>query len=297
MKRWKLWRIVCMILVVTLALVPVHPVAAHAQSADGVGAMLQMSDRDCLSALQAKGLELPAVYQHDPDYAAQVVRMILTDYQKGMANPDSVPYNYTELVALAQNVYRTIGAATNAVSGQGVQAAAAYTLKDSTVIGSWKDSYTNYNCYLYALGKTSGGKHNPGYYSGQSFSMSLSISAMANLVIDDLSTLGYWATKTSAKPTSLQSYESVMCMRKGTADFHFMKGSHSTTSWTHKPGLTNPLTWKYTTPNYKTWTNECSVYDVCYAGDLTYTSTIYYIRYWSKNGPGPQPNAIDPEQE
>ena len=65
-----------------------------------------------------------------------------------------------------------------------------------------------------------------------------------------------------------------------------MKAS-SVSVWKHKPGGTNPLKWNYSSPGYTTWTNEYSYQNVAYAGDTTYTSTVYYIKYWSKDGPGP----------
>lgn len=34
------------------------------------------------------------------------------------------------------------------------RAVAAYTLQDSTVYGSWSESFLNYNCYAYSVGRT-----------------------------------------------------------------------------------------------------------------------------------------------
>ncbi len=93
---------------------------------------------------------------------------------------------------------------------------------DSEPIGTWIDAYANQNCYGYVLGKTV--KKNPGAYSGHSFSYSLSVSTLANYAIDDLEALGYTAYKTTTKPTSLGNFKKVMCVRKGTSDYHFMKG-------------------------------------------------------------------------
>ncbi len=94
--------------------------------------------------------------------------------------------------------------------------------------------------------------------------------------------LGYTAYKTTTKPTSLGNFKKVMCVRKGTSDYHFMKGV-SLTNWRHKPGTTQPLHWLYNNPGYKNWTNENWVYDVYHTGTTTYTSTIYYIVYWLSN--------------
>lgn len=169
---------------------------------------------------------------------------------------------------------------------------ASYTLVNSTVIGSWSNTYTEYNCYGFSIGNHV--YKDPGYHSNQSFSMSLPIASMADLVIADLNALGYWALKTTTKPSSLNSYEKVVAIRKGSDDYHFMKGDTSGNDWTHKPGGTNPLRWNYSSPGATIWTNEYSYFNISSPGTLTYNSTIYYIKYWLKNGPGPQPTKIDP---
>ena len=235
-----------------------------------------------LEVLLNNGLQLPDGLKKDA-YTASAVNTIVADIQRGVTSADRIPYNYTELAELAKRVL--------AVSEKSAAVTASYTLKDSTVLGSWSDSYLNYNCYGYAIGVQV--FQNPGYHSNQSFSMSLPIASMADLVVSDLDVLGYWGYKTSTKPTSLSSYQRLIAIRKGSVDYHFMKGTTSADYWTHKPGGTNPLTWNYTSPGYKTWTNEYSYYNTSYQGNITYDSSIYYIIYWAKNGPGPQPNRAE----
>lgn len=239
---------------------------------------------EILAELENAGLKLPEAYQQDRILAASSVKMILSDMKAGKLN-DIIPYNYTELVELAKEV----GHIANDYGKTFVARASA--LQDSTLYGTWSDSYLNYNCYGHAIGK-----HvfkNPGYYSGQKFSMSLSIQSMAKLVVDDLASLGYTSYYKTTKPSTLKSYEKVIAIRKGTADYHFMKGQ-TTTNWTHKPGNTNILKWNYTSPNQKIWTNECVFKGTYYSSDTTYNSTIYYIIYWPKDV-GPQPDSISLE--
>lgn len=244
---------------------------------------------ECIEVLENYGLELPEVYREDKELAAISVKTIISDLDSGVLSNEAIPYNYTELVKLAWQI-RSI------VEEYDPTYKAAY-LQDSTVIGSWNNSYLNYNCYGYAL-ERSNSFVNPGAFSNQSFSMGLSISAMADLVRDDLNSLGFYSTKSSTKPSSLASYvDGLICIRKGNADFHFMRGTNSTTYWTHKPGNTNPLKWNYSSPGAKIWTNEAVFQNNYIPSTTTYTSEIYYIQYWSKSGPGPSIQRISGENE
>ena len=238
----------------------------------------QKSGTECLQILEEHGLVLSETYKNDTKLAEESVKMIINDLNNGLLINGAIPYNYTELVQLAKQIMSI--AETHD---------ARYTLQNSNVLGSWNDSYLNYNCYGYATGQITNFV-NPGYYSNKSFSMNLSIAAMADLVINDLNSLGYNAYKTLTKPTSLSSWERVICIRKGTRDYHFMKGN-STTYWTHKPGLSNPLSWKYNTPSYTIWTNEYSFRNTSYSSTTTYDSSIYYIIYWTK-GTGPDISSV-----
>ena len=73
--------------------------------------------------------------------------------------------------------------------------------------------------------------------------------------------------------------------------------STDASSWLHKPGASVPLRWNYTSPTYKSWTDEGIFSDGYYPGTHTYNSTIYYIIYWAKGGPGPDINSLDPITE
>lgn len=159
-----------------------------------------------------------------------------------------------------------------------------YTLQDSTVFGSWSDKYRDYNCYGYAIGKTSD-FYWPGYFSGVSyndFNLDDSIYSLALDVKADLQSQSLnqkCVRVTSTRPT-LDSGETCICIRKGPLDFHFMRLSGS---WCHKPGGTAILKYKYTPTTSRIWTNERSIEGVAYPSTLTYTSTIYYIIYRSNH--------------
>ena len=171
-----------------------------------------------------------------------------------------------------------------------------YKLKDSTPIGSWSNSYEYYNCYAYSIGRTMWRQPNgieDGGYGG--YDCTRPISVIADEVLNDLNNLGYWGYKTTTKPTSRpDNYFRVICVRKNSYgfDYHFMKMQGSSlNSWTHKPGDSQPLKWKYSSPGAKVWTNEAIDNYGTHEPKLKYDSEIYYILYKGKNDPGIKPNS------
>lgn len=160
-------------------------------------------------------------------------------------------------------------------------------LKDNIVIGTWDNSYLQYNCYTYALRRTDG-KRNPGYYSQgiTSFVKTDTIYQIALKVKADLQELGYGCLKMRASyPDSIPSTHFCICVRKGenssTTDFHFMRydGSY----WSHKPGNTNPLRYIYLPSASVNWPLEYSFRNVIGSEDFEYTGTIYYFIYSSQH--------------
>lgn len=156
-------------------------------------------------------------------------------------------------------------------------------LKSNIVIGTWNDSYLRYNCYTYALRRTDG-KRNPGYYSKgiMSFIKTDTIYQIALKVEADLQELGYGCIKMEASyPNNIPSTHLCICVRKGenssNTDFHFMRydGSY----WSHKPGNTNPLIYKYMPSASISWPLEYSFKNEIGRVDFEYTGTIYYFIY------------------
>ena len=47
----------------------------------------------------------------------------------------------------------------------------------------------------------------------------------------------------------------------------------------------------------KIWTDEAVIDGTYYSPSIEYDSTIYYIIYWRKGGPGPDINSLDPITE
>jgi hypothetical protein len=106
----------------------------------------------------------------------------------------------------------------------------------------------------------------------------LSIYEIALLVEDDLNLLGNDCVKiTSLRPSSIQSDETAICLRKGEFDYHFMKLSDN--KWYHKPGLSHILQYKYLPTRSLIWSDERFFMGVSFCPDNYYDSDIYYIIY------------------
>lgn len=258
----------------------------NAKKVDTPKVLSSMSDKEILLFLKDKGIEVPSDLRKNIPNIGQYAKTVI---QQVEANPEWQPVcSYTITRDFANKIKYVVNSyyGIDNIDNNSVTLYATYTLQDSTVIGPWTDSYLNYNCYGHAIGKTNNFV-NPGYYSNKPFSMNLSSTGIANYVVDDLNVLGYWAYTTSIKPTdsSLADYEKAICVRKGFDDYHFMKFG---ASWTHKPGNTAVLSYNYSSPEYKTWTNEGSFRGVALEPDKYYNSDVAYIIYWPKDV-GPQP--------
>lgn len=166
--------------------------------------------------------------------------------------------------------------------------ALAYTLQYSTLY-SWNSStMPYYNCYAYAIGRTSACQ--PGDFSNQTYDDTASIVSLANMIKDDLNgDLGFDCVKIqSSRPTSTSGWSNVIAVRKDTTgdflgfnDYHFAKLSSS--SWYHKPGGTAILKFISAPSNSVDWNNEG--YNGTYLEPtVTYDSDIMYLSYKTTHG-------------
>jgi hypothetical protein len=102
---------------------------------------------------------------------------------------------------------------------------------------------TEYNCYGYALSTLK--NINPGYYSNQTIITSdnrlKSIHLIKEIVVDDLSILGFYSSYVSSTYV-LKPGEKIIARRtgniQGNDDYHFMVKSYGSSVWYHKPGVT-----------------------------------------------------------
>lgn len=276
-------------------------ISASSKSDYSVSDLTDLSASELLTVLVDNGLVLSDEYAIYNELAESFVATYVPLIVDGTVDPNVSLFNAEQSNSLLKNVgivlndMGVVYSKNVSFSNFSIAPLASYTLKDNTIIGSWSNSYYNYNCYAYAIGRSSGLQ--PGQLSGTSFSLTMSISEMANVVLEDLSSLGYWGYTSTSKPSSLpDEYFKVIAMRKDTSnvDYHFMKPYGSLNTWAHKPGGTQPLKWKYSSPGYKIWNNEAVINGVTYAPTVTYESTIVYIIYKSWNDPGMQPWSLDP---
>lgn len=173
----------------------------------------------------------------------------------------------------------------------------------STLVSWDETTMWHYNCYSYVLGITTK-RYDPGEFSNpnQEYDGSLSIQAMANLVIDDLHTdeLGGYSCvyKQSGRPSYINDATHIIAIRKQENnkvskdnDYHVAKLLKS--GWYHKPGGSAILKFRNPPSNSVIWTDE-NYYDGYYhSPKTTYTSKIMYIIYsnthrstsytWTKN--------------
>jgi hypothetical protein len=151
--------------------------------------------------------------------------------------------------------------------------------------GFWDEGWWDYNCYSYAIEET-GSWHLPGDFACTvSFDLDIPILDLALLVQDDLEFLGYYNVYITDEPpneaftSSLELDQNLICIRRGSCDFHFMKYDREDGYWYHKPGYTAPLRYKHNNPSDHIWTNESSLEGVEYPSFFAYDSDIYYIVY------------------
>ena len=138
MKKMGIWRKKIAVLASTIMFICTLPSQVYANNIQlntknndlNIDELASMSGADCIDELEKYGLVLSEVYVNNPSLAEKSVEVILDDIINGRIQNGVVPYNYTELVELASQVENIVETY-----------AASYTLKNSTVIGSWDNAY------------------------------------------------------------------------------------------------------------------------------------------------------------
>lgn len=241
-----------------------------------------MTASECLDFIKQQGVEIPD--DLDEETWAIFVKSIIEQVEQ---NPYcEFVFSYSVTLAFANEIKRVVNnyhnissVQTSFVTGDYTTLADHYTLQDSVATGAWISAYADFNCYIYAIGIPDILKTNPGYFSGQSYSLSLGVYGTADRVIDDLEELGYERVfRANTMDTSnLCTNESIICVRLGDYDYHFMK--YDAGDWYHKPGESAILRYKYTPSVMRVWTNEAYFQSGAVAGEITYDSPIVYISY------------------
>lgn len=262
------------------------PVTAKAEgtiSSDLSGEIINLSENQCLEYVKSSGVEIPQEFSGQPDIGNFVKSVIETC----VANPNvSFHYNYSVTQKFVQDIKSLINKHYIPKDSNQVLVASApsYTLQDSTVYSDTNVEY--YNCYAYSIGRTeypneydTAFQYQPGDFSNSEFNINMSISTIAQIVKADLNGLGYYDIIVSAFKPEIDSKAKLICVRKGSYDYHFMK--YDSGDWYHKPGRSAILKYKYE-PDHAVWTNESYHNGIVYSPSITYDSEIYYIRYYDE---------------
>ena len=281
-------RIICFFIV----MVTILTLCISVSAVDGKPMLSEMSDEECLAFLLAYGIEIPRQYTR-ADECVPFVKYIIAQVERNSNALFGFGYaflqEFAEEIRNAVNDYYGVYAVTARINSS------ENILEENTVIGTWRESYREYNCYAYAIAY--GERIDPGEIaynngdidSGESFYDYLfpsdaTIYALANLVRRDLLSLGYYPLfpTTTLPNVQITEHLRVICIRKDedvTQDYHLMTLSEDG-SWTHKPGASIPLKYNYALPNLRVWTQEGLVGDQYFRNeDCTYDSDIYYIVY------------------
>lgn len=238
-----------------------------------------LQPEECVEQLLTLGVAIPqelnginiqkvvAAFESDPDLHLVVNYTVASDFLKAVRHAVNLYHGWTD--------------------EHGSASLTRYTLQYST-LHSWNPStMPNYNCYAYALGRSSA--CDPGDFSGQSYNHLADISTVANVVKADLKgQLRYSCVKKqTSRPSSTSGWTNAIAVRKDTTldvgfnDYHFAKLSSS--NWYHKPGRTAVLKFKNAPTNTVSWTNEA--YNGSYhAPSIWYESSIVYLLYKTNHG-------------
>lgn len=288
-------KILCVVLALAMALVIPFSVSA---SSSEIEILSDLSDEKLIEFLKEREVSIPEKFEDEIDWAP-FIRGIIECVEE---NPNvtfafgyTVPLLFAEDIKTAVNeYYGTSNVSTFA------QKSSSNILQDNTVYGSWSSSYSNYNCYGYAIGYydlidpgmikwIDNGNTKESYI----YNDVANIYTIAEWVKTDLESLGYTVSKftTTLPSTDVTSHTNLICIRKDLDgiyyygailyDYHFMRLGMDG-NWYHKPSTTNPLKYKYVPSNDRVWTNEG--YDGVEKqyfryDEHTYDSVIHYIEY------------------
>lgn len=269
----------CCILAVVMVLILCTPALAVSDESTKLS---QLSNSELLEFLVLKGVEIPG---DNIEYWSRIARNIVKEVE---SNSQYRPmFNMRGLQEFAEAVSKVAAEYKGTALNNMQQPRLFYTLQDSTVYGSWSESYVNYNCYAYAIGRTEWA--NPGNISGAVTEddtdtiAEASVNQLLGYIRTDLEHIGYSnVIGYTACPslTSIHAHRRLICIRKDTdekLDYHVMKYENG--SWYHKPGSSNPLKYSYTPTTSMVWTNEAYFRYITYAPTITYDSSIMFITY------------------
>lgn len=271
-------RIAYVIAVVSLLLMIFMP--THATNPE---LLSEMTEDECIEFVKQYNIQIPDDY---PDsvwapFVKQIIEIVEENPEYDFSFSYTATLEFANQIKDAVNDYYGVTVNANVVQPNSEYATldGDYALQDSTVAIPWMMLHGKYNCYVYSIETPRIIWKDPGYWSNQSFSLDMSIDEIADLVVDDLAALGHeriWYSDT-VNTTDLCAYEKIICLRRGTYDYHFMK--FESDEWYHKPGNSAILKYKYFPGVMRLWSNERMLLDGAIAPTIYYDSSIIFIGY------------------
>jgi len=280
-----------------IALRPHSGLSAHASSLPASYKLSEMTDEECIDFIKDNNIEIPEGYADSGAFVHDVIRSVEEKPNIEFAFNYNVTLNFAENIKALVNNYYGVRESDIALF---TSSADRYELKYNWVQnengdwvssgGVWNYLWKYYNCYAYAIGETENVPmcqdcyaYQPGDFGGTGeFNRDedkCSIYDLALIVRDDLVALGYDVYVSKQEPTEIASNQTLICVRRGPSDYHFMRKNFSDGYWYHKPGKTAPLKYKYS-PEQFVWRVEYSE-NGREGNDKTrfYDSDIYYITF------------------
>ncbi len=278
-----------------IALRPHSGLSAHASSLPASYKLSEMTDEQCIEFIKDNNIEIPEGFADSGTFVHDVIRSVEEKPNIEFTFNYNVTLNFAENIKALVNDYYGVRESDIALFNSSEY---RYELQYNWVQndngdwvssgGTWDDSWTDYNCYAYAIGKTEnipwgiGFAYQPGYF-GRTGEFNkdedkCSIYDLALIVRDDLVSLGYDVCVSNTEPTEIDINQTLICVRRGPLDYHFMRKNFSDGYWYHKPGNNAPLKYKYS-PDQYVWKSEYSFNGVEGCSGFIYNSDIYYITF------------------
>lgn len=248
----------------------------------------EMTEDECLEFIIDSGVTIPQSYSNSP-VLKQFVKNTIICVENNLDT--HFAYNYIDTLELAEAIkdvvneyYGSIGL--NALNRDPIQIDALensmlwYNGSWSYYHGDWKDKWSNYNCYAYAINRSeypaqylSARQYQVGDFSnsGSFIPGVTTVYDLASIVEDDLEALGMTDISIdNALPPDIGPNQRLIALRVGPYDYHFMKYDKASDAWFHKPGLTAVMKYIREMTNSWIWTGEF------YNGQIYNDSTWYY---------------------
>jgi hypothetical protein len=242
-----------------------------------------MSENECIEFIKQYNIEIPNDYTED--MWAPFVKEVIETVD---ANPDyEFAFNYTVTLEFANEIKEAVNSYYGIIANQTVcqpiseysALADYYVLQDSTAVTAWMPQFNNFNCYVYSINTPDQVWKDPGYWSGKSFNLGMGILTIAELAVDDLIALDHERVycTSSMETTNLCTNEKIICVRRGTYDYHFMRFDSGV--WYHKPADSAILRYNHVPSVMRVWSNERVLASGAVEPSLYYDSNIIYISY------------------